>query len=72
MVTIMSPDGKPIQVASSSLQMGGVQNSTGTYNKYKINTCLRTVNKSIAYTRVLILIIFNWKLKNMEAINQSN
>ena len=37
MVTIMSPEGKPIQVAASSLQMGGVQNSTGTYKKQKIN-----------------------------------
>ena len=35
MVTIMSPEGKPIQVAASSLQMGGVQNSTGIYNKQK-------------------------------------
>ena len=49
MVTIMSPEGKPIQVAASSLQMGGVQNSTGIYNKPKINTCPRIVNMSISY-----------------------
>merc|ERR1712038_386869 len=29
MVTIMSPDGKPIQVSASSLQTAGVQNQTG-------------------------------------------
>ena len=49
MVTIMSPEGKPIQVAASSLQMGGVQNSTGIYNKQKIYTCPRIVNMSILY-----------------------
>ena len=40
MVTIMSTEGKPIQVPASSLQMAGVQNSNGKYNKQ--NNCQRT------------------------------
>ena len=32
MVTIMSPEGKPIQVSASSLQTAGVQNQNGIYN----------------------------------------
>ena len=29
MVTVMSPDGKPIQVASNALQIAGAQHSVG-------------------------------------------
>ena len=29
MITVMSPDGKPIQVPANSLQMAGVQNQNG-------------------------------------------
>ena len=34
MITVMSPDGKPIQVAANSLQMAGVQNQNGKQNFY--------------------------------------
>ena len=33
MVTVMSPEGKPIQVPANNLQMAGLQNSAGIYNK---------------------------------------
>ena len=47
MVTIMSPDGKPIQVSASSLQTAGVQNQTGIYNiKRETKNCPKIVNKS--------------------------
>ena len=48
MVTVMSPEGKPIQVSASSLQSAGVQNQMGIYdnkNKNKKN-CPKIVNKS--------------------------
>ena len=47
MVTIMSTEGKPIQVPASSLQMAGVQNSNGKYNKQ--NNCQRTQELSISF-----------------------
>ena len=34
MITVMSPDGKAIQVAANSLQMAGVQNQNGKQNFY--------------------------------------
>ena len=47
MVTIMSPDGKPIQVSASSLQTAGVQNQTGKHDsKKETKNCPKIVNKS--------------------------
>ena len=44
-VTVMSPDGKPIQVPASSLQAAGVQN--GIYlSKKETKNCPEIVNKS--------------------------
>ena len=49
MVTVMSPDGKPIQVAANAVQMLGAQNSLGKTQPTKILEPLRLpriVNKS--------------------------
>ena len=47
MVTIMSPDGKPVQVSASSLQAAGLQNQNGIYhNKKETKNCPKIVNKS--------------------------
>ena len=49
LVTVMSPDGKPIQVAANALQTGGAQQSVGRIQittLIEILTSLRIVNKS--------------------------
>lgn len=48
MVTVMSPEGKPIQVSASSLQSAGVQNQMGIYDNQIENkkNCPKMVNKS--------------------------
>ena len=48
MVTVMSPEGKPIQVSASSLQSAGVQNQMGIYDNQNENkkNCPKIVNKS--------------------------
>ena len=47
MVTIMSPDGKPVQVSASSLQAAGLQNQNGIYHfKKETDNCPKIVNKS--------------------------
>ena len=49
MVTVMSPDGKPIQVAANAAQMLGTQNSLGRTQLTKMLELLRLpriVNKS--------------------------
>ena len=48
MVTVMSPEGKPIQVSASSLQSAGVQNQMGIYDNKNENkkNCPKIVNKS--------------------------
>ena len=41
MVTVMSPDGKPIQVAANAVQMLGAQNSLGRTQLTKLIEILR-------------------------------
>ena len=37
MVTVMSPEGKPIQVNASALQAAGAQNTIGTLTFWELN-----------------------------------
>ena len=61
MVTIMSPDGKPIQVSASSLQTAGVQNQTGKHNsKRETKNCPKIVNKSKGHLNWVDLSRFNY------------
>ena len=45
----MGPEGKPIQVSANSLQMAGVQNSSGTYYTLKEIYFPRIVNNTCFY-----------------------
>ena len=49
MITVMSPDGTPIQVASNALQLAGAQNAVGkvkTAILVELSSLSRIVNKS--------------------------
>ena len=56
----MSPEGKPIQVSANSLQMAGVQNSSGTYYTLKEIYFPRIVNKCNIYKAYLYYTKARW------------
>ena len=47
MVTIMSPEGKPIQVNASALQAASAQNSMGMLGLVTLNTIMNCQESSI-------------------------
>ena len=51
MVTVMSPEGKPIQVDANVLNAAGAQNTIGTINIYKPNSSLN-VEQELSISKV--------------------